>query len=183
MTDKKSRVDILLLCETFLTDKTSNLVNIPGYQIITNNRKISKGGGVAILVRNGIPYKKIPSLCHMNEKELESVYVDITARGGRQIRVGSLYRAPNTETTKLKEHIESISLQTQSKPNHELIIGMDQNLDLLKSDEHMDARRFLDTILDNNLWPVITRPTRITQRSATLIDNIYISNASLTHLS
>ena len=121
MTDKKSRVDILLPCETFLTDKTSNLVNIPGYQIITNNRKISKGGGVAILVRNGIPYKKLPSLCHMIEKELESVYIDITTRGGRHIRVGSLYRAPNTETTKLKEHIESISLQTQSKPKLRLI--------------------------------------------------------------
>ena len=60
-------------------------------------------------------------------------------------------------------------------PNHELILGMDQNIDLLKSDEHTNTRKFLDLILDSGLWPVITRPTRITQRSATLIDNIYIS--------
>ena len=52
---------------------------------------------------------------------------------------------------------------------------MDQNIDLLKSDEHTNTRKFLDLILDSGLWPVITRPTRITQRSATLIDNIYIS--------
>ena len=51
---------------------------------------------------------------------------------------------------------------------------MDQNLDLLKSENHNSTREFLDTILNNGLWPTITRPTRITQTSATLIDNIYV---------
>ena len=31
MSNKNSCVDIVLLCETFLTDKTIKLVNIPGY--------------------------------------------------------------------------------------------------------------------------------------------------------
>ena len=52
---------------------------------------------------------------------------------------------------------------------------MDQNLDLLKSNNHAPTRKFLDLVLNLNLWPVITRPTRITQGSSTLIDNIYIS--------
>ena len=73
------------------------------------------------------------------------------------------------------EHIEMVSAKTSQLSNHELILGMDQNIDLLKSDEHTNTRKFLDLILDSGLWPVITRPTRITQRSATLIDNIYIS--------
>ena len=59
MSDKNSCVDIILLCETFLTKKTTKLVNIPGYQLVSNNRKLSKGRGVAILVRNGITYKDI----------------------------------------------------------------------------------------------------------------------------
>ena len=73
------------------------------------------------------------------------------------------------------EHVEMVSTKTKLVPNHEIVIGMDQNLDLLKSGEHASTRKFLDQILDCDLWPVITRPTRITQRSATLIDNIYIS--------
>ena len=73
------------------------------------------------------------------------------------------------------EHIELVSTKTGQLSNHELILGMDQNIDLLKSNEHTNTRKFLDLILDSGLWPVITRPTRITQRSATLIDNIYIS--------
>ena len=73
------------------------------------------------------------------------------------------------------EHIELVSTKTGQLPNHKLILGMDQNIDLLKSEEHVSTRKFLDLILDSGLWLVITRPTRITQRSATLIDNIYIS--------
>ena len=52
---------------------------------------------------------------------------------------------------------------------------MDHNLDLLKSDLHAPTRKLLDTLLDANMLPTITRPSRIMQHSATLIDNIFIS--------
>ena len=175
MSDKNSTVDVILLCETFLASNTEILAYIPGYHLVTNNRNNHKGGGVAILIREGITYRKKNELCHMIDKELESVYVDITAKNGRQIRIGSIYHTPNTDVKKLMEHIELVSNKTSQLTNHELILGMDQNIDLLKSNEHTNTRKFLDLILDSGLWPVITRPTRITQRSATLIDNIYIS--------
>ena len=53
---------------------------------------------------------------------------------------------------------------------------MDQNLDLLKSHIHLQSQTFLENTLDANLIPTVTRPTRITKGSATLIDDIYISN-------
>ena len=49
---RNSRIDIMILCETFLTDLNIKLVNIPRYISILNHRKNSKGGGVAILIRN-----------------------------------------------------------------------------------------------------------------------------------
>ena len=52
---------------------------------------------------------------------------------------------------------------------------MDHNLDFLKLDKHKATGEFLDHNLDNNLLPCITRPTRITKSSATLIDNIFIN--------
>ena len=39
---KNSRVDIMLLCETFLTEYNIKLVKIPGYTLISNHRKIQK---------------------------------------------------------------------------------------------------------------------------------------------
>ena len=47
---KNSRVDLVLLCETFLTPETN-------YTLVSNQRSKSKGGGTAILIRNGIHYK------------------------------------------------------------------------------------------------------------------------------
>ena len=56
----------------------------------------------------------------------------------------------------------------------EVILGMDHNMDLLKADIHKPTRRFLDTILDAGLMPSISKPTRISHTTATLIDNIII---------
>ena len=57
----------------------------------------------------------------------------------------------------------------------DIIIGLDHNLDLIKCNDHRDTQNFLKFNLDANLLPCITRPTRITKTTATLIDNILIS--------
>ena len=57
----------------------------------------------------------------------------------------------------------------------EIILGMDYNLDLLKSNTHSETQSFLDSNFKNSIFPCITCPTRITNTLATLIDNIFIS--------
>ena len=54
------------------------------------------------------------------------------------------------------------------------MIGIDHNLDFLKSSTHTPTHQFIDEILDLGLIPTITRPTRITHHTATLIDNILV---------
>ena len=161
--------------ETFLMTRMERLVNILGYSLETNNRKDHKGGGIAILIKHGTTFKKRTDLNMMNEKTIESVHMDVTAKNGNIYTIGCLYRAPNSDTKGIMDHIDHIVNKTNTKTKSKLIIGMDQNLDLLKSEYHHITRKFMDLILDLNLWPVITRPTRITQRTATLIDNIHIS--------
>ena len=56
-----------------------------------------------------------------------------------------------------------------------IIIGLDHNLDFLKADEHQATNDFIQGNLDFGLIPTVTRPTRITNTSATLIDNIIVS--------
>ena len=50
------------------------LVDIPNYTMISNHRMNSKGGGTAILIRNGIPYKTRKDLDIFHEKIIESVF-------------------------------------------------------------------------------------------------------------
>ena len=58
-----------------------------------------------------------------------------------------------------------------------MIIGLDHNLDFLKSESHCGTSQFIQHNLDFNLIPTITRPTRVTRNSATLIDNIMVSQS------
>ena len=52
--DKNSTVDIMLLCETFLSKSTAKLIKIPGYTLVLNYRQNHKGGGTSMLVKDGI---------------------------------------------------------------------------------------------------------------------------------
>ena len=51
------------------------------------------------------------------------------------------------------------------------ILG-DYNLDLFKSKTHSPTLDFLNNLYSNYFYPIITVPTRVTEKSATLIDNI-----------
>ena len=65
------------------------MVNIPGHTLISNHRKNSKGGGTGLLIRNCITYKCRPDLDVFYEKITESGFVEVVAKCGKQIVVGS----------------------------------------------------------------------------------------------
>ena len=58
---------------------------------------------------------------------------------------------------------------------HEIIIGMDYNFNLLKSANNNTTNKFLDMNIDKDLTPCITKLTRVTNKTATLIDNILVA--------
>jgi len=53
----------------------------------------------------------------------------------------------------------------------------DMNIDLLKFETHLKTSDYLDNLFQNGFLPTITKPTRITSTSATLIDHIYMNNS------
>ena len=85
-----------------------------------------------------------------------------------------MYRPPNTDVNDFLNKFKTI-LNNIKQSGLESIIGLDHNLDLLKQAIHIKTQEFLECILDHNMLPTITKPTRISKTSATLIDNILIS--------
>ena len=165
-----------LLCETHLSKQTVGFVNIPNYTHVANYRTQLKGRGTSILIRNDIPFKRRKDLEIFTEKEGESTYIKITVKNGKQFIVGSLYCSPNTIEKPLLNHLsETLNKMKANKQVKEIIIGLDHNLDLLKSDQHTPTGKFLELMLQFNMLPTIMRPTRIISNSATLIDNVFIS--------
>ena len=51
-------------------------------------------------------------------------------------------------------------------------------LELLNTDLHSATNEFINALFSHFLYPLISRPTRLTSYSATLIDNIFNNNIS-----
>ena len=93
----------------------------------------------------------------------------------RKLLVGSLYRVPNTNQLGFLKNYKELVHKLKST-NSEVILGMDHNLDFLKSHLHGNTQSFFNYNLDNDLFPVITHPTRITHSTTMLIDNIFLES-------
>ena len=52
----------------------------------------------------------------------------------------------------------------------------DFNINLLKWGSHPGTQKFIDVMYDTGVYPLINKPTRITEDSATVIDNIITNN-------
>ena len=55
----------------------------------------------------------------------------------------------------------------------------DFNINLLNEDSHASTREFIDTNLAHSHIMQITKPTRITGSTATIIDNIFTNNVNV----
>ena len=88
------------------------------------------------------------------------------------------YRPPNCNVrTSLKEY-SNLIVSLKRNRHHEIIIGIDHNLDLLKANSHSQTNEFLELNLRKSLIPCISKPTRITHKTASLIDNIMASSTA-----
>ena len=102
------------------------------------------------------------------------IFVEVTINPGKKILCGSIYRPPNTNLDLFLEEYEN-TLRELKKINTNVVLGLDHNLDFLKADKHKSTQHFIESTLEQSLVPTITRPTRITKTTATLIDNIIVS--------
>ena len=166
------RVDVVLLVETWVTADSEGRIWLPGYTYYGKKRLHKKGGGVGILVRDGLRFKPRLDL-EFECKILENCFIELTSYK-RSFIIGSLYRPPNSCDKNFLDTFENMCKRLNQEKNREFIIGLDHNLDFLKHNCHKRTQLFLELLCDYNHLPCITRPTRITNTSATLIDNIFV---------
>ena len=176
LTQTNSDFDVINITETSENKESSFPTNISldGYNYpYTTATKFSKGG-VAIYVKNCYTSFKREKLCHSND-HFETVWVEITQDNSKNILLGCIYRHPGSDSSVLTDHLYEILLST-AKENKHIFISGDFNIDLLKYDTITKNKDFLDMMTSNGFLPHIIHPTRITDTSATVIDNIF-SNA------
>ena len=87
--------------------------------------------------------------------------------------IGVVYRPPGGDTMEFIKEIDQIL--SKIKGLNAYIMG-DFNIDILKSSSHRPTDEYLQGFYARGLYPLISLPTRITDVSATLIDNIWTNN-------
>ena len=167
--------DVIAISETWLSDNDSDNFNIDGYTTFTCSRIYKKGGGVALYINNSLQHKHLPNKSKCIDNCAEAVSVEITLKNGKKVIICCIYRAPNTELDQLSEFINNVCRNIRNKT---VYMCGDFNVDLLQYDKHNATNNFIDQLYSLGLHPLITRPTRITSHSKTLIDNIFTTNLS-----
>jgi hypothetical protein len=154
---------------------------LPGYTLEVANRQNRSGGGVCNYIRNDIIYEQIEN--HMLSKLLsfEGIVTKLKlniARSSHTIFLLTIYRPPNTCLEQYNNDIDNLlhELNKSVGMKNSLVVVGDFNIDLIKISQHKHTLNFFNILLAHNLVPTITKPTRITEFSSTLIDNIFITN-------
>ena len=110
----------------------------------------------------------------METTHFEHVVVELKT-DAHNILLVSGYRPPHTKEKLFLQEYKKLTNTLKKLKNHEIIIGLDHNLDLMKAQLHTHTNTFLENNLEHDLVPCITKPTRVTRKTATLIDNILLS--------
>ena len=95
----------------------------------------------------------------------------------KNIIVGTVYRPPNQNIALFLDKLNEI-LGLISKQNKSCHLMGDFNLDLFHYSTHSPTQEFIDSLFPYGFYPLISKPTRITSHSATLIDNIFTNEPS-----
>ena len=82
---------------------------------------------------------------------------------------------PNSSIDVFSDRITD-TLNIVNKEKKLIYLLGDLNLDFLKIEEHGPTSSFIDILYSYNVFPLITKPTRVTPSSATLIDHILTNN-------
>ena len=110
-------------------------------------------------------------LCKLDDC-FEAVWIEIKNSKGKNSLCGCIYRHPNTDVTNLMQYLEATFSLIDKKKYNIFLMG-DFNIDLLQYESHSSTNDFLNTMISNSFLPYILQPTRVTDHSSKVVDNIF----------
>ena len=93
-----------------------------------------------------------------------SFLVNRTETLATQAIIGCIYKHPTCNLEQFRNQLNDI-IKTIN-PKCEIYIFGDMNINFLKFNEHTQTDKFLDMLYTNNILPIITKPTKLTDHTA-----------------
>ena len=122
-------------------------------------------------VNKELASKCIPHKSIVVDNLLECITIELMISGHKNVIVSCLYSTPGYNTNYFSEIL--YDLFSELSVSKTIFICGDFNLDIVKHNSNHATQYFLDTMYSLGLYPLIDRPSRITNHSSTLIDNIF----------
>ena len=174
--------DIICLQEIWQINSEADF-SIPGYSNLVYKTRSNnvQGGGVGIYVGSHLSFNMSPIHSVFADRLFESIFVEVSLSNSKLL-VGSVYR-PNsghptlTQSEQFSQSLEILAniasqISTSNIPTR--ILG-DFNIDVLKYNTSTQVSEYIDLLFSFGFLQLVTKPTRCSHNSATLIDHI-ISN-------
>ncbi|XP_040078359.1 uncharacterized protein LOC115331960, partial [Ixodes scapularis] len=162
---------IVTITETWLHPLILDSEIVPPNYIILRKDRTTRGGGVAILLKRGIPYEHMPDV-----KDVESLWCKVSF-DYYSVVVGVVYRPPNSDHKCLYNLNDYMQ---QHIKNQRIIMAGDFNIPEVNWDSLQLGTVTSDAILDIlfafNLSQIVREPTRVQGTSSSLLDLVFLSD-------
>ena len=150
---------------------TNSEIMIPGYMTYRRDRN-RNGGGLVLFVKDSLP---VSSISTHDSIEFISILIRLPRSS---LLLGLFYNPPSVNTT--FSELDQAFEQIPSYHKKVVVLLGDFNINLLESAQSSQTHcSLLDFAAKHNLHQIVSEPTRVTARTATLIDHVYVSDVSL----
>jgi hypothetical protein len=191
MANKNCNPDIICLQETWkIVDPDMFVLNgyhTPVFKLRNNN---AQGGGVAIYVKSCFCFTVIHKYTMSIDKIVDSIFVEVNVSKSKKIVIGTFYRT-NARFTAISEKyqidafMESFSniLSELNEIGAQSYITGDFNFDILKFNTNDYISEYANSFFMHGFLQIITKPTRCTSTTATLLDHVLTNDIQSTYKS
>ena len=162
--------DIFAITETWLKPAISdNIISIPGYQLIRNDRTHKGSGGVAVYVKNNLKTMTIFAPSSNNDR-IEQLWLNIRIKT-KSVMLGVVYRPPSLPISSLNA-LDNALFNLATNVDDVILLG-DFNVNVLKPST--PGSLFLQNMCNtHDLEQIIDQPTYICNNANSLLDLVMI---------
>ena len=157
------------------SESPTSLFDLPNYQLISRGKYCSNHGGLITYIHNDFNWEPVSIRDQTTGWENLFIKISHNSQNSKKYIIGNIYRLPSETVNNLQtfndEFLESLEI-LQSKRLQVYLCG-DYNINLLKIYKKDQYNIFFEKLVSAGYLPKISLPTRITDHSATLIDNIF----------
>ena len=174
--NRNNRISAICIQKTWLSSESpTSLFDLPNYQLISRSKYCPNHGGLITYIHNDFNWEPVSIEDQTTGWENLFIKISNNSQNSKKCIIGNIYRLPSETVNDLQtfndEFLETLEI-LQSKRLQVYLCG-DYNINLLKVYKKDQYNIFFKNLVSAGYLPKISLPTRITDHSATLIDNIF----------